>query len=170
MEDTNVKEKRDVVQVESVDAADAEAHSLEEMGYKQELNRNLGMVAILGLSFAIMVRVLCFQFSLTPQAVPFGTSTAFPIALTNGGPVTILYGVRLRPDLLPPPSSTQLTPAVDLRVVHVAVHRVESRRNVSTRAELPLTTAAAPCSRRPAACTTGRRCCRRPSTLRWRRT
>ncbi|MDU4205979.1 MAG: hypothetical protein E7H89_12760 [Cutibacterium acnes] len=53
MEETTLKEKRDVVQVESVDA---EAHSLEEMGYKQELNRNLGMVAILGLSFAIMVR------------------------------------------------------------------------------------------------------------------
>jgi Fe-S cluster assembly ATPase SufC len=30
------------------------AHRLEEMGYKQELKRNLGMVAVLGLSFAIM--------------------------------------------------------------------------------------------------------------------
>lgn len=30
------------------------AHRLEEMGYKQELQRNLGMVAVLGLSFAIM--------------------------------------------------------------------------------------------------------------------
>lgn len=52
MEEPSVKEKRDGVVVEPVDA---EAHSLEEMGYKQELNRNLGMVAILGLSFAIMV-------------------------------------------------------------------------------------------------------------------
>lgn len=34
-------------------------HRLEEMGYKQEMKRSLGMVAILGLSFAIM-------------AVPFG--------------------------------------------------------------------------------------------------
>lgn len=57
-----------------------EAAQLEELGYKQELNRNLGMVAVLGLSFAIM-------------AVPFGTSTTFYIALTDGGPVTILYGV-----------------------------------------------------------------------------
>lgn len=53
---------------------------LEEMGYKQELQRNLGMISILGLSFAIM-------------AVPFGTSTTLNIALTDGGPVTILYGV-----------------------------------------------------------------------------
>ncbi|BEJ15277.1 hypothetical protein CspHIS471_0410440 [Cutaneotrichosporon sp. HIS471] len=58
---------------------DVVAHRLEEMGYKQELQRNLGMVAVLGLSFAIM-------------AVPFGTSTTFPIALIDGGPVTILYG------------------------------------------------------------------------------
>lgn len=35
-------------------------HQLEEMGYKQEMKRSLGMVAVLGLSFAIM-------------AVPFGT-------------------------------------------------------------------------------------------------
>ncbi|OCF37465.1 GabA permease [Kwoniella heveanensis BCC8398] len=55
------------------------AARLEEMGYKQELQRNLGMVSVLGLSFAIM-------------AVPFGTSTTLNIALTDGGPVTILYG------------------------------------------------------------------------------
>lgn len=30
------------------------AHRLEEMGYKQELQRHLGMVSVLGLSFAIM--------------------------------------------------------------------------------------------------------------------
>jgi len=53
---------------------------LEEMGYKQELKRNLSMVSILGLSFAIM-------------AVPFGTSTTLNLALINGGPVTILWGV-----------------------------------------------------------------------------
>ncbi|WVR04494.1 hypothetical protein IAU60_001498 [Kwoniella sp. DSM 27419] len=55
------------------------AARLEEMGYKQELRRNLGMMSVLGLSFAIM-------------AVPFGTSTTLNIALTDGGPVTILYG------------------------------------------------------------------------------
>lgn len=59
---------------------DGAAARLEEMGYKQELTRNLGMVSVLGLSFAIM-------------AVPFGTSTTLNIALTDGGPVTILYGV-----------------------------------------------------------------------------
>lgn len=37
----------------SMDGDDV-AHRLEEMGYKQELQRNLGMVAVLGLSFAIM--------------------------------------------------------------------------------------------------------------------
>lgn len=58
---------------------DGAAARLEEMGYKQELTRNLGMVSVLGLSFAIM-------------AVPFGTSTTLNIALTDGGPVTILYG------------------------------------------------------------------------------
>ncbi|ORY23939.1 amino acid/polyamine transporter I [Naematelia encephala] len=55
------------------------AARLEEMGYKEELTRNLGMISVLGLSFAIM-------------AVPFGTSTTLNIALTDGGPVTILWG------------------------------------------------------------------------------
>lgn len=52
---------------------------LKEMGYDQELRRSLGMVSVLGLSFAIM-------------AVPFGLSTTLNIALTNGGPVTIIWG------------------------------------------------------------------------------
>jgi hypothetical protein len=55
-------------------------NQLEQMGYKSEMKRNLGMISVLGLSFAIM-------------AVPFGTSTTLNIALTDGGPVTILYGV-----------------------------------------------------------------------------
>jgi hypothetical protein len=63
-----------------VSPSDATATRLEEMGYKQELTRSLGMVSVLGLSFAIM-------------AVPFGTSTTLNIALTDGGPVTILWGV-----------------------------------------------------------------------------
>ncbi|BFZ53701.1 hypothetical protein PYCC9005_000731 [Savitreella phatthalungensis] len=49
------------------------------MGYKAELPRTLSMFSILGLSFAIM-------------AVPFGLSTTMTIGLTDGGPVTILYG------------------------------------------------------------------------------
>ncbi|GFZ43713.1 hypothetical protein JCM24511_01433 [Saitozyma sp. JCM 24511] len=63
----------------TVSPSDATATRLEEMGYKQELARSLGMVSVLGLSFAIM-------------AVPFGTSTTLNIALTDGGPVTILWG------------------------------------------------------------------------------
>lgn len=59
----------------SRDADQALAH----FGYKSELPRNLGMMSILGLSFAIM-------------AVPFGLSTTFYITLTNGQSVTILYG------------------------------------------------------------------------------
>ncbi|PWN48104.1 amino acid transporter [Violaceomyces palustris] len=57
-------------------AADAK---LAAMGYAPELKRNLGMMTILGLSFSII-------------AAPFGLSTAFSIALTCGGPITILYG------------------------------------------------------------------------------
>ncbi|KAI9681159.1 MAG: hypothetical protein M1817_002441 [Caeruleum heppii] len=61
----------------SVDgSADA---ALARMGYKSELPRNLSMMSILGLSFAIM-------------AVPFGLSTTFYITLTDGQCVTILYG------------------------------------------------------------------------------
>ncbi len=56
---------------------------LARMGYKSSLPRSLSMLSILGMSFAIM-------------AVPFGTSTTLNIALTDGGPVTILYGVRIR--------------------------------------------------------------------------
>ncbi|SPO27068.1 related to GABA permease [Ustilago trichophora] len=58
--------------------AGADAH-LASMGYDAQLKRNLSMMTILGLSFSII-------------AAPFGLSTAFSIALTCGGPVTILYG------------------------------------------------------------------------------
>jgi hypothetical protein len=67
-------------QVEKGGAVDETTAALKEMGYKQELKRNLGMVSVLGLSFAIM-------------AVPYGSSTTLNIALTDGGPVTILWGV-----------------------------------------------------------------------------
>ncbi|CAG8957406.1 hypothetical protein HYFRA_00011387 [Hymenoscyphus fraxineus] len=53
--------------------------ALENMGYKSELPRNLSMMSILGLSFAIM-------------AVPFGVSTTMAIGLTDGQAVTILWG------------------------------------------------------------------------------
>ncbi|KAK4995464.1 hypothetical protein LTR66_004735, partial [Elasticomyces elasticus] len=52
---------------------------LAKMGYKAELPRNLSMLSVLGLSFAIM-------------AVPFGLSTTFYITLTDGQSVTILWG------------------------------------------------------------------------------
>jgi hypothetical protein len=69
--------------VEKGGSVDETTAALKEMGYKQELKRNLGMVSVLGLSFAIM-------------AVPYGSSTTLNIALTDGGPVTILWGVSDR--------------------------------------------------------------------------
>ncbi|KAF6824963.1 amino acid permease [Colletotrichum plurivorum] len=53
--------------------------ALARLGYKAELPRNLSMLSILGLSFAIM-------------AVPFGLSTTMYITLTNGQAVTVLWG------------------------------------------------------------------------------
>jgi amino acid transporter len=53
--------------------------ALARLGYKAELPRNLSMMSILGLSFAIM-------------AVPFGLSTTMYITLTNGQSVTVLWG------------------------------------------------------------------------------
>jgi hypothetical protein len=70
--------------VEKGGAVDETTAALREMGYKQELKRNLGMVSVLGLSFAIM-------------AVPYGSSTTLNIALTDGGPVTIIWGVGAVP-------------------------------------------------------------------------
>jgi len=57
-------------------AADAD---LAKMGYQSSLPRNLSMLSVLGLSFAIM-------------AVPFGLSTTMYITLTDGQSVTILWG------------------------------------------------------------------------------
>ncbi|OAL01987.1 amino acid permease-like protein [Phaeosphaeriaceae sp. SRC1lsM3a] len=53
--------------------------ALAKMGYQSELPRNLSMMSVLGLSFAIM-------------AVPFGLSTTLYITLTDGQSVTILWG------------------------------------------------------------------------------
>lgn len=53
--------------------------ALAKLGYQSELPRNLSMLSVLGLSFAIM-------------AVPFGLSTTFYITLTDGQAVTVLYG------------------------------------------------------------------------------
>ncbi|KAH6668109.1 polyamine transporter TPO5 [Plectosphaerella plurivora] len=53
--------------------------ALEKLGYHSELPRNLNMLSILGLSFAIM-------------AVPFGLSTTMYITLTNGQAVSVLWG------------------------------------------------------------------------------
>ncbi|EED21641.1 GABA permease, putative [Talaromyces stipitatus ATCC 10500] len=60
-------------QTSSADAA------LERMGYKNELPRNLSMLSVLGLSFAIM-------------AAPFGLSTTLYITLVDGQSVTIIWG------------------------------------------------------------------------------
>ncbi|KAF2121273.1 amino acid permease-like protein [Lophiotrema nucula] len=53
--------------------------ALAKMGYASELPRNLSMLSVLGMSFAIM-------------AVPFGLSTTMYITLTDGQSVTILWG------------------------------------------------------------------------------
>ncbi|KAF1961459.1 amino acid permease-like protein [Byssothecium circinans] len=53
--------------------------ALAKMGYASELPRNLSMLSVLGLSFAIM-------------AVPFGLSTTMYITLTDGQSVTIIWG------------------------------------------------------------------------------
>ncbi|KAB8218570.1 hypothetical protein BDV33DRAFT_192676 [Aspergillus novoparasiticus] len=58
--------------------ANADA-ALARMGYKSELPRNLSMLSILGLSFAIM-------------AAPFGLSTTLYITLTDGQCVSIIWG------------------------------------------------------------------------------
>lgn len=74
---TDLKQTTSVHSIISAGAgADAK---LASMGYNAELKRNLSMFTILGLSFSII-------------AAPFGLSTAFSIALTCGGPITILYG------------------------------------------------------------------------------
>lgn len=53
--------------------------ALANLGYKSELPRNLKMMSVLGLSFAIM-------------AVPYGLSTTMSYSLVNGQSVTTLYG------------------------------------------------------------------------------
>ncbi|KAI9636211.1 amino acid/polyamine transporter I [Dioszegia hungarica] len=78
--DDKPKDKESTGYIADPSASDTSVtNQLEQMGYKSEMKRNLGMISVLGLSFAIM-------------AVPFGTSTTLNIALTDGGPVTILYG------------------------------------------------------------------------------
>ncbi|EFY94691.1 amino acid permease family protein [Metarhizium robertsii] len=53
--------------------------ALAQLGYAAELPRNMSMLSILGLSFAIM-------------SVPLGISTTWYISLTDGQSVTALYG------------------------------------------------------------------------------
>ncbi|KAG6006741.1 hypothetical protein E4U21_006726 [Claviceps maximensis] len=53
--------------------------ALASLGYQSELPRNLSMMSILGLSFAIM-------------AVPYGLSTTIYITLSNGQSVSIIWG------------------------------------------------------------------------------
>ncbi|KAL2862492.1 GABA permease [Aspergillus lucknowensis] len=64
-----------VEQAEDISANQA----LAQLGYAAELPRNMSMLSILGLSFAIM-------------SVPLGISTTMYISLTDGQSVTALYG------------------------------------------------------------------------------
>ncbi|EUC42809.1 hypothetical protein COCMIDRAFT_102520 [Bipolaris oryzae ATCC 44560] len=68
----------DGVRRRSINDPGADA-ALAKMGYQSELPRNLSMLSVLGMSFAIM-------------AVPFGLSTTMYITLTDGQSVTILWG------------------------------------------------------------------------------
>lgn len=108
------KSDKDVVtgtaQVEKGLVVDETTAQLRDMGYKQELKRNLGMVSVLGLSFAIM-------------AVPYGSSTTLNIALTDGGPVTIIWGVGLVPRVMANGRAMLIRNAVGLRVLRLSVHR-----------------------------------------------
>ena len=108
--------------VENGLAVDETTAHLQNMGYKQEMKRNLGMVSVLGLSFAIM-------------AVPYGSSTTLNIALTCGGPVTIIWGVSLGSHGLT--VSIADKDEVDLRVVYLAVYRFQSCRDVSQTQSTP---------------------------------
>lgn len=63
---------------EGVDENNAD-QALAQLGYTSELPRNLSMMSVLGMSFAIM-------------SVPLGISTTMYISLTDGQSVTALYG------------------------------------------------------------------------------
>jgi hypothetical protein len=86
------------------------SNQLEQMGYQQEMKRSLGMLSTLGLAFAIMAGAHPLSRGLERRSSQdtncctlcdtkrWGVSlTTLNIALTDGGPVTILYGVRLSP-------------------------------------------------------------------------
>lgn len=60
-------------------ASEAADQALAHLGYKAELPRNLSMLSILGLSFAII-------------AAPYGLSTTLYITLPNGQSVSVLWG------------------------------------------------------------------------------
>ena len=60
-------------------SGDEADQALAQLGYTSELSRNLSMLSVLGMSFAIM-------------SVPLGISTTMYISLTDGQSVTALYG------------------------------------------------------------------------------
>lgn len=76
MDDRRGSSSSGAMRSNSATAADAD---LARMGYKSELPRNLSMLSVLGLSFAIM-------------AVPYGLSTTMYITLTDGQSVTVIWG------------------------------------------------------------------------------
>lgn len=61
------------------DAEDDEIEHVEHFKYKQDLDRKLTVLSIIGLGFTLM-------------GVPFGLSTTLWISLVDGGNVTMLYG------------------------------------------------------------------------------
>ncbi|EAS31412.3 amino acid permease [Coccidioides immitis RS] len=70
---------KDGTKMEGASANANADEALARMGYKSELPRNLSMLSVLGLSFAII-------------AAPYGLSTTLYITLTDGQSVTIIWG------------------------------------------------------------------------------
>ncbi|CAB4265094.1 unnamed protein product [Prunus armeniaca] len=61
------------------DAISADDTRLKQLGYKQELSRNLSAIANFSVTFSII-------------SVLTGLSTTYGMSLTYGGPVTMVYG------------------------------------------------------------------------------
>ncbi|KAH9608836.1 hypothetical protein KSS87_014308 [Heliosperma pusillum] len=62
-----------------VDEAISDDNRLQELGYKQELNRSLSAVSNFAVTFSII-------------SVLTGITTMFNMGLTYGGPITMVYG------------------------------------------------------------------------------
>ncbi|KAJ7954150.1 amino-acid permease BAT1-like [Quillaja saponaria] len=60
-------------------ASDSDVNRLDQLGYKQELNRSLTAIANFSMTFSIV-------------SILTGLTTMYSMGLTYGGPVTMVYG------------------------------------------------------------------------------